>query len=93
MGNLFLRATAAASALLVFAAGPALGLVIGAHPDPAGPESVERDIGKARADAVMSFLIDQGAPAADVSTVVFDPVPAGSPSAPASPRSVELLIK
>ncbi|MDZ4403570.1 hypothetical protein [Prosthecobacter sp.] len=77
----------------LLAAGPALGLVIGAHPDPAGPESVERDIGKARAEAVMSFLIDQGAPAADVSAVVFDPVPAGSPSAPASPRSVELLIK
>lgn len=77
----------------LLAAGPALGLVIGAHPDPAGPESVERDIGKARAEAVMSFLIDQGAPAADVSAVVFDPVPAGSPSAPASPRCVELLIK
>lgn len=77
----------------LLAAGPALGLVIGAHPDPAGPESVEKDIGKARAEAVLSFLIDQGVPAADISAVVFDPVPAGSPSAPASPRSVELLIK
>ncbi len=55
----------------LLAAGPALGLVIGAHPDPAGPEKVEKEIGRARADAV----------------------PAGSPSAPASPRSVELLIK
>jgi outer membrane protein OmpA-like peptidoglycan-associated protein len=77
----------------LLAAGPALGLVIGAHPDPAGPESVEKDIGKARAEAVMSFLIDQGVLAADVSAVVFDPVPAGSSSATASPRSVELLIK
>jgi len=67
--------------------------VIGAHPDPAGPESVEKDIGKARAEAVLSFLIDQGVPAADVSAVVFDPVPVGSPSAPSLPRSVELLIK
>ncbi|MFN0079799.1 MAG: OmpA family protein [Prosthecobacter sp.] len=77
----------------LLAAGPALGLVIGAHPDPAGPESVEKDIGKARAEAVLSFLIEQGVPTADVSAVVFDPVPAGSPSAPATPRSVELLIK
>ncbi len=77
----------------LLAAGPALGLVIGAHPDPVGPESVEKEIGKARAEAVMSFLIDQGVPAADVSAVVFDAVPAGSPAAPAIPRSVELLIK
>lgn len=77
----------------LLAAGPALGLVIGAHPDPAGPESVEKNIGKARAEAVLSFLIDQGVPAADVSAVVFDPVPLGSPAAPSLPRSVELLIK
>jgi outer membrane protein OmpA-like peptidoglycan-associated protein len=80
-----------ASTLL--AAGPALALVIGAHPDPAGPENVEKAIGKARADAVMSFLVEQGVPSTDIRAVVFDPVPAGSPSAPASPRSVELLIK
>lgn len=73
-------------------AGPALKLVVGAHPDPAGPENVEKEIGKARAEAVMSFLIDQGVPA-EISAVVFDPVPAGSPSAPAMPRSVEILIK
>ncbi|WP_395751167.1 OmpA family protein [Prosthecobacter sp.] len=77
----------------LLAAGPALGLVIGAHPDPAGPDSLEKHIGKARADAVLSFLVEQGVPAADISAVVFDPVPAGSPSAPASPRSVELIIK
>lgn len=77
----------------LLAAGPALELVIGAHPDPAGPVSVEEAVGKARAGAVLSFLIEQGVPAADISAVVFDPVPAGSPSAPALPRSVELLIK
>ncbi|OYW73143.1 MAG: hypothetical protein B7Z37_22685 [Verrucomicrobia bacterium 12-59-8] len=77
----------------LLAAGPTLGLIIGAHPDPAGPESVEKDIGKARADAVLSFLVEQGVPAADIHAEVFDAVPAGSPAAPASPRSVELLLK
>ncbi|MCF7787488.1 MAG: OmpA family protein [Prosthecobacter sp.] len=77
----------------LLAAGPKLGLVIGAHPDPAGPEKAEKDISKARADAVMSFLVEQGTPTSDIHAVVFDPVPAGSPAAPASPRSVELLIK
>ncbi len=80
-----------ASTLL--AAGPRLGLVIGAHPDPAGPEKAEKDISKARADAVLSFLVEQGAPTTDIHALVFDPVPAGSPGAPASPRCVELLIK
>jgi hypothetical protein len=77
----------------LLAAGPALALIIGAHPDPAGPERAEHDLGKARADAVLSFLVEQGVPAADINSVVFSPVPAGSPAAPASPRSVELLIK
>ncbi len=77
----------------LLAAGPALRLVIGAHPDPAGPEGVEKAIGQARAEAVLSFLIEQGVPAADISAVVFDPVPAGSAAAPAIPRSIELLIK
>lgn len=87
------QAKLATLAPTLLAAGPALGLVIGAHPDPAGPESMEKGIGKARADAVLSFLVEQGVPATDISAVVFDPVPAGSPSAPVSPRSVELLIK
>ncbi len=77
----------------LLAAGPALALVVGAHPDPAGPENVEKGIGKARADAVLSFLVEQGVPSTDITAVVFDPVPVGSPAAPASPRSVELLIK
>lgn len=77
----------------LLAAGPKLGLVIGAHPDPAGLEKAEKVISKARADAVMSFLVEQGTPTSDIHAVVFDPVPAGSPAAPASPRSVELLIK
>ncbi len=80
-----------ASSLL--AAGPSLGLVIGAHPDPAGPEKSEKDISKARAGAVLSFLVEQGAPTTDIHAVVFDPMPAGSPAAPAGPRCVEILIK
>ncbi|MHB1082509.1 MAG: OmpA family protein [Prosthecobacter sp.] len=86
-----LKLSTLASTLL--AAGPRLGLVIGAHPDPAGPEKAEKNISKARADAVLSFLVEQGAPTTDIHAVVFDPVPAGSPAAPASPRCVELLIK
>ena len=83
----------ASLASTLLAAGPKLGLVIGAHPDPAGPEKAEKDISKARAEAVLSFLVEQGAPTTDIQAVVFDPVPAGSPAAPASPRCVELLIK
>ncbi len=83
----------AALAPLLLAAGPSLGLVIGAHPDPAGPTAAEKAVAKARAEAVLSFLIEQGVPSADISAVVFDPVPAGSPFAPAVPRCVEILIK
>ncbi len=82
----------AALAPTLLAAGPALELVIGAHPDPVGPERVEKETGRARAEAVQSFLIDQGVPA-QMSAVVFDPVPSGSPSAPAMPRCVEFIIK
>ncbi|MBB5031845.1 OmpA family protein [Prosthecobacter vanneervenii] len=77
----------------LLAAGPALGLVIGAHPDPGAPLAAEKALGQARAEAVLSFMVQQGVPAADISATVFDSVPAGSPSAPASPRSVELLVK
>jgi hypothetical protein len=77
----------------LLAAGPALGVVIGAHPDPAGVEKLEHDIGKARAEAVLSFLVEQGVPAAEINATVFDPVPVGSPAAPAVPRCVEILIK
>ena len=77
----------------LLAAGPALRLVIGAHPDPSAPVTAEKALGQSRAEAVMSFLVHQGVPAADISATVFDSVPAGSPAAPSSPRSVELLIK
>lgn len=83
----------AALAPLLLAAGPSLGLMIGAHPDPAGPTGTEKTVGKARAEAVLSFLIEQGVPSADISAVVFDAVPVGSSFAPASPRCVEILIK
>lgn len=77
----------------LLAAGPALRLVIGAYPDPAGPDAAEKAIGKARALAVLSFLIDQGVPSADISAVVFDPVPEASPAAPLAPRLIEILVK
>jgi outer membrane protein OmpA-like peptidoglycan-associated protein len=48
------QAKLATLASTLLAAGPSLGLVIGAHPDPAGPENAEKDISKARAEAVLS---------------------------------------
>jgi OmpA family len=77
----------------LLAAGPAVGLVIGAHPDPTAPAGAEKMLGQARAEAVLSFLVQQGVPAADITATVFDSVPAGSPAAQATPRSVELLVK
>jgi len=73
--------------------GPGLRLVIGAHPDPAGSVAAENAIGKARAEAVLSFLIDQGVPSSDISAIVFDAVPVGSPNSPPLPRIVEILVK
>jgi outer membrane protein OmpA-like peptidoglycan-associated protein len=78
---------------VLLAAGPALRLVIGAHPDPAGPVNVEKDIGQARSEAVLSFLVEQGVPAGDISALVFDPVPPGPSAAGIRPRSVEILVK
>lgn len=77
----------------LLAAGPGLRLIIGAHPDPAGQDSAEKAVGKARADAVLSFLVEQGVPSTDISAMVFDPVPVGSPAAPAVLRSVVFIIK
>lgn len=74
-------------------AGPALGLVIGGHPDPLGDSGAETALAKSRAEAVLSFLIEQGVPGADISAVAFEPVPADSPAAPQQPRSVEILVK
>lgn len=83
----------AALSPLLLSAGPSLRLVIGAHPDPAGREDMEKSVGRARAEAVLSFLIEQGVPSANISAVVFDSVPLGSPYAPATPRCVEILVK
>lgn len=85
------RLAALASSLL--AAGPALGLIIGGHPDPLGDAAKENAMAKSRAESVLSFLIEQGVPATDITAVAFEPVPPGSPAAPAMPRSVEILVK
>lgn len=85
------RLAAVAPSLL--AAGPALALVIGGHPDPLGDATREAALARARAEAVLSFLIEQGVPAHDISAVAFEPVSAGSTAAPVQPRSVEILIK
>jgi outer membrane protein OmpA-like peptidoglycan-associated protein len=83
----------AALAPSLLAAGPALGLIIGGHPDPLGDTAREHAMAKDRAEAVLSFLIEQGVPSADITAVAFEPVPPGSSAAPAVPRSVEILVK
>lgn len=83
----------AALAPSLLAAGPALGLIIGGHPDPLGDSGAENAIAKARGEAVLSFLIEQGVPGTDITAIAFEPVPPGSPAAPQIPRSVEILVK
>ena len=87
------QAKLASLAPALLSAGPALSLVIGAHSDPTGQPAAEKAVGKARAEAVLSFLIEQGVPSSDISATVFDSVPAGSPQAAPAPRCVEILIK
>lgn len=74
-------------------AGPALRLIVGGHPDPAGDMQAERTLARRRAEQVVSFLVEQGAPSSDMKAVAFDPVPAGGKHAPAQPSSVEILIQ
>lgn len=85
------RLAALAPALL--GAGPTLSLVIGGHPDSAGDLKVESALAQARAETVLSFLIEQGVPNSDITAMAFEPVPPGSPAAPQQPRSVEILVK
>lgn len=77
----------------LLAAGPSLKLVVGGHPEPDGQAPAEKRLALARAEQVVSYLIEQGAPGADLQAVAFDPVPAGSAGAPLQHRSVEILIK
>ncbi|MFM2143319.1 MAG: OmpA family [Verrucomicrobiota bacterium] len=78
----------------LLSAGPALALVIAGHPDPDAADAArESALALARAEAVLSFLIEQGVPATDITAIACDPVPPGSPGAPAGPGSVEILIK
>ncbi len=77
----------------LLSAGPALKLIVGGHPDPAGDLKVETALARRRAEQVVSFLIEQGTPAAEIQAVAFDPVPLGTKHAPAQIRSVEILIQ
>jgi hypothetical protein len=74
-------------------AGPALKLIVGGHPDPAGDLKAEAALSRRRAEQVVSFLIEQGTPAAEIQAVAFDPVPVDSRHAPSQVRSVEILIQ
>lgn len=74
-------------------AGPALKLIVGGHPDPAGDLKAEATLSRRRAEQVVSFLIEQGTPAAEIQAVAFDPVPVDSRHAPSQVRSVEILIQ
>jgi len=77
----------------LLSAGPALKLIVGGHPDPAGDLKVESALARRRAEEVVSFLIEQGAPATEMLPLAFDPVPIGGKHAPAEIRSVEILIQ
>ncbi len=69
-------------------AGPALRLVIGGHSGAGGDGAAEKRLAQARADAVLSFLIEQGVPSSDIQAVALDAVPE-NPMA----DQVEILIK
>lgn len=87
------QAKLAALTPTLLTAGPAIKLLIGGHPHPAGDPEAERRLALARAGEVHSFLIEQGLPASDVQTAAFDPVPPGTPGAPEIIPSVEILIR
>lgn len=78
---------------LLLRAGPALKLVIGGHPSPTGAENPEKKLALARAEQVLSYLVEQGLPTSDVKTMAFDPVPVDTPGAPAQPQSVEIILR
>ncbi|MEQ1750447.1 MAG: OmpA family protein [Prosthecobacter sp.] len=77
----------------LLAAGPALRLVVGGHPESGGDMRAEAQLAQRRAEQVVSFLIEQGAPATEIRAMAFDPVPVGDKYAPPQPRSVEILIQ
>jgi hypothetical protein len=77
----------------LLAAGPALRLVVGGHPEPNGNLQLQSALAMQRAKQVRTYLIEQGAPCMQILPVAFDPMPAGDPQAPARPHSVEILIQ
>ncbi|MES2593774.1 MAG: OmpA family protein [Verrucomicrobiota bacterium] len=77
----------------LLSAGPALKLIVGGHPDPAGDLKTETALARRRAEQVVSFLIEQGTPATEIQAIAFDPVPLGTKHAPTQIRSVEILIQ
>lgn len=87
------RARLATLVPALLAAGPALRLIVGGHPEPGGDMKLESRLAQERAEQVVSFLIEQGAPTSDMRAMAFDPVPVGDRHAPAQPRSVEILIQ
>lgn len=87
------QARLAALTPALLSAGPALRLVIGGHPDPEGDLDTEKRLARARAEQVLSFLVEQGLPTSDVETLAFDPVPSNSPGAPLQTQSVEILLR
>ncbi len=78
---------------VLLSAGPALRLIVGGHPDPTAAPEVESRLARQRAEQVVSFLIEQGAPSVEILPVAFDPVPLGGKHAPSQTPSVEILIQ
>lgn len=87
------RARLSALVPALLSAGPALRLIVGGHPEPGRDMKTEQPLSLKRAEQVASYLIEQGAPSAEIRAVAFDPVPAGDKYAPLQTPSVEILIQ
>lgn len=87
------RARLSALVPALLSAGPALRLIVGGHPEPGRDMKSELPLALQRAEQVASYLIEQGAPSAEIRAVAFDPVPTGDKYAPLQTPSVEILIQ
>ncbi|MFM2178809.1 MAG: OmpA family [Verrucomicrobiota bacterium] len=87
------RARLAALVPALLSAGPVLRLIVGGHPELGRDMKSEQPLALQRAEQVASYLIEQGAPSAEIRAMAFDPVTTGGKYAPLQTPSVEILIQ
>lgn len=79
----------------LFAAGPALHLIIGSHPNSGSPS--DRSMAQSRAEAVHNRLVELGIPAENLHMEVLDDLPIGSTGGAETgfsyANSVELIVR